>query len=165
MVRSLKDRQPAPLIEVGQKILLAPGESLAPVKYLATGFMAVSRRVMEALGSSLSDQMMMRTTPLPFRPFYMQMAIPHESEGLLYLSEDFAFCYRVTEAGFGIWLDPTIRLGHVGTHMFRLEDYFQDSHPAMPISMEQGEDGQLDVRGYPMEEGIPASSGAGEAAS
>ena len=30
------------------------------------------------------------------------------------LGEDLAFCQRVTELGFEIWAEPTVRLGHIG---------------------------------------------------
>lgn len=135
MVRSIKDRQPAPLIEIDQAITFAPGEPLAEVKYLATGFMAVRRDVFEALSQTLPTYM--QSTPLPFQPFFGQFAIEHPVEGHLYLSEDYAFCHRAREAGFHIWLDPTIRLGHIGQYEYRLEDFITEFPPPMPLTITQ----------------------------
>jgi GT2 family glycosyltransferase len=30
------------------------------------------------------------------------------------IGEDFLFCDRAREAGFEVWVDPTIKLGHMG---------------------------------------------------
>lgn len=135
MVRSIKARQPAQMLELDQQITFAPGEPLAEVQYLATGFMAVRRDVFETLAKTLP--VYMQSTPLPFQPFYQQFAIEHEVEGHLYLSEDYAFCHRARAAGFRVWLDPTIRLAHIGQYEFRLEDLITDFPPPMPITLTQ----------------------------
>jgi hypothetical protein len=36
-----------------------------------------------------------------------------------YIGEDFLFCDRAQEAGFSVWIDPTIKLGHMGIHEFK----------------------------------------------
>jgi hypothetical protein len=36
-----------------------------------------------------------------------------------YIGEDFLFCDRALEAGFEAWVDPTIKLGHMGIHEFK----------------------------------------------
>ena len=38
------------------------------------------------------------------------------------LGEDCAFCKRVTDLGFGIWCEPTVRVGHVGAITIWPED-------------------------------------------
>lgn len=35
-----------------------------------------------------------------------------------YIGEDFLFCDRARELGFEVWIDPTIKLGHVGVEEF-----------------------------------------------
>ncbi len=139
MVRSLKNKQPAPLIGIGQSITLAPGEEPIEVQFLATGFMAVHRRVFEKLAETLP--LCQQSTPLPFWPFYMPFSIPWPGEGHLYLSEDYAFCQRAREAGFKIWLDPSIRLGHIGQREYRLEDLVTNFPPPMPMRLTQEEGG------------------------
>ena len=45
--------------------------------------------------------------------------------------EDFLFCDRVRERGMDIWLDPTIKLGHMGIHEFK-SDFGNDVlYPSM----------------------------------
>lgn len=39
-----------------------------------------------------------------------------EREG--YIGEDFLFCDRTREAGFEVWIDPTISLGHMGVQEY-----------------------------------------------
>lgn len=43
------------------------------------------------------------------------------------LGEDLAFCVRARKLGYEIWCDSTIDIGHVGTHIFRADDYLTDS--------------------------------------
>ena len=146
MVRSIKERQPAPLIEIGQEITFTSDAEPVEVKYLATGFMATARPVMEAMAATLPTYM--QTTSLPFQPFYGQLALEHETEGYLYLSEDFAFCHRVREHGFDVWLDPSIRLGHIGQYEYHLEDFVTEFPEPMPIRITQL-DGHCEVEGFP----------------
>lgn len=40
-----------------------------------------------------------------------------------YLSEDFSFCNRARDEGFSIFAEPKIKLGHVGTYLYKLSDY------------------------------------------
>ena len=35
-----------------------------------------------------------------------------------YMGEDFLFCDRARELGYEIWIDPTIKLGHMGIHEY-----------------------------------------------
>jgi len=36
-----------------------------------------------------------------------------------YIGEDYLFCDRAREQGFEVWIDPTIKLGHMGVHEFQ----------------------------------------------
>jgi hypothetical protein len=151
MVRSVFNSQPAPLIDIDKEIIMAAGQEPVEAKYLATGFMAVHRRVFEKLADGLP--LCMQTTPYPFWPFYLQYAIPWPNDGHLYLSEDYAFCQRARDAGFKIWLDPSIRLGHVGNYEFRLEDLLTEFPSPMPMKIVQ-RNGHCEVEGFPEKEPI-----------
>jgi hypothetical protein len=39
-----------------------------------------------------------------------------------YLAEDFAFSHRARAAGFKIYADTTVRLGHIGRYAFSWEE-------------------------------------------
>src|SRR3972149_2702034 len=114
------------------------------VRYLSTGFMAVSRKGLEKTmehskvphcpkGMSHLGQ------DTSFFPLYMPYVIPDDGpEENLYLSEDWALCQRAKDAGFKMWLDPSIRLGHVGQEMYTLEDLLRTPKPdPKPIKIVQ----------------------------
>lgn len=96
---------------------------LAPVKWLGTGFMMISR---PALGRVIAE-----TDPPWYRnPFTAvnehpaPAEIPHlfrsevaDDEGIL-LSEDYLFCREARRAGLTIHLDRSVRLTHSGFHTF-----------------------------------------------
>ncbi len=91
-----------------------PNEPPKQIRYAATGFMAVHRRVIDAL---------VKTLPLchanqdwAYWPMFGGMVI-EERDPVEHvdLSEDWAFCQRAADLGFKIWLDPAIRLGHLAT--------------------------------------------------
>ena len=41
------------------------------------------------------------------------------------LGEDYSFCWRVKQIGKKMWCDSSVKLGHVGQHIFTEEDYLQ----------------------------------------
>jgi len=99
---------------------------------VATGFMMIQRAVFEKLRdmhpewehkNTNSDQTASEQTLYSFFDFKVT------PEG--YIGEDFLFCDRAREAGFTVWVDPTIKLGHMGVHEFQ-SDFGNDVlYPAM----------------------------------
>lgn len=87
---------------------------LVRAERVATAFMWVNRKVFEDLvaahpewtywdkraGKNLSAVFDFKVTP----------------EG--YIGEDFLFCDRAREAGYEVWVDPTITLGHMGVQEY-----------------------------------------------
>mgnify|MGYP001607596779 CR=1 FL=1 len=147
MTRSL-NTQPA-LMLPDTKVDFAPGVEPVETRFGSTGFMAVHRSVFEKLSESLprchigwSD----RGQDTSFWPFYMPFVIPWEGDGHMYLSEDWAFCERAKDAGFKVWLDPSIRLGHYGSYLFTLEDLARAPKPEpSPMGLKRHADGRLDT--------------------
>lgn len=94
-------------------ITFGPDVPLQEIRHGATGFMAIHRRVLDA---------MIPTLPLchgnqdwAFWPMFDFEVIPDEDAGgANYLSEDWLFCERAARLGFKVWVDPTIMLGHLG---------------------------------------------------
>jgi hypothetical protein len=41
-----------------------------------------------------------------------------DSQGALALGEDVWFCNTARDAGFDVWIDPTIKMGHEGTYLY-----------------------------------------------
>jgi len=170
LTRGLK-KQSAHLLPLDRPVIFQDGSEPIEVRYISTGFTAVSRKGLEKtlehsqlplchkgmnhLGSDTS-----------FWPLYMPFVVPDEGpEEHLYLSEDWAFCERAKRAGFKMWLDPTIRLGHVGHTMYTLEDLLRTVKPEpQPLKMVQKQ-GQLVVYAsdkgekHPIIESLPGDIG------
>jgi len=154
MVRSLANVQPAQILGENKSIVFQPSTATQPnppiaVRYLATGFMAVNRKVFEKLAETLP--LCHKPENWGFYPFYMPFVVPDPAMENIYLSEDYAFCQRATEAGFKVWLDPTIRLGHIGEYTYRLEDFLAKRNAPQPIFMSQKEDGRMEIEGAQVE--------------
>ncbi len=74
----------------------------------------------------------------------MPYTMPWKEDGHIYLSEDWAFCQRARDAGFDCWLDPSIRLGHMGQTMYTLEDLIREpKQSARVLKLQRGADGGL----------------------
>ena len=140
--------QPA-LMLGDETVVFAADSEPVEVPFASTGFMAVHRRVVEALAPTLPlchQGWEDRGQDTSFRPFYMPYVIPSEAEGNIYLSEDWAFCQRAKEQGVKVWLDPSIRLGHYANVMLTLEDLVRPPKPsASPLALTRHSDGSLET--------------------
>jgi hypothetical protein len=90
------------------------GMGLVRAKRVATAFMMVRRDVFETLDAAhpewrYYDDRSKRTVPCLFDFMLTE-------EG--YIGEDYLFCDRAREAGFEVWIDPTIKLGHMGVQEY-----------------------------------------------
>jgi hypothetical protein len=101
---------------------------LVKARRVATGFMMIHRRVFETLKAkhpewehkdNLSDERLFA---------YFDFLLTDAG----YVGEDFLFCQRAIDAGMDdIWIDPTIKLGHMGVHEFQ-SDFGKDKlYPAI----------------------------------
>jgi hypothetical protein len=93
------------------------GMGLVRAKRVATAFMMVRRDVFETLNEAhpewrYYDERSERTVPCMFDFMLTE-------EG--YIGEDYLFCDRAREHGFDIWVDPTIKLGHMGVQEYEGE--------------------------------------------
>lgn len=94
-----------------------------PIKWAATGFLAVHRRVFGKIVKRGDVQMVQPNDPL--RRYYDQVFTPFTvpgPNGPIGLSEDYAMCERARREGFTIYINPAIRVGHVGQYMYTLND-------------------------------------------
>jgi len=93
------------------------GMGLVRAKRVATAFMMVRRNVFETLDAAhpewrYNDARSKRTVPCIF-----DFALTEEG----YIGEDYLFCDRAREHGFEVWIDPTIKLGHMGVQEYQGE--------------------------------------------
>jgi len=87
---------------------------LVRAKRVATAFMMIKREVFETLRDKhpeweYKDQRAGKT----LFSFFDFKSTP---EG--YMGEDFLFCDRAREEGYEVWIDPTIKLGHMGVQEY-----------------------------------------------
>jgi hypothetical protein len=87
-------------------------DRLLSCKHLASGFMLTHRSVFEFLQTSYPE-IRYREGVEERWGFYNPLMV---EEG--YLPEDYAFCHRLREQGFELWLDPRLPLGHLGTYAY-----------------------------------------------
>lgn len=90
------------------------GMGLVRGKRVATAFMLVRREVFVTLTAanpqwSYYDKRSERMIPCLF-----DFELTEEG----YMGEDFLFCDRVREHGFEVWIDPSIKLGHMGVQEY-----------------------------------------------
>ena len=134
--------RPTSIFETDVPIEFGTDPTPVPIKWAATGFLATPRKVFERLAQDLP--LCHGSEPWKFYPFYGEYAVPPTREGgdTIWLSEDFALCDRARKAGFGVYLNPSIRLLHLGQHPFRLEDLAQPERPPVPVRMTYQADGR-----------------------
>lgn len=90
------------------------GMGLVRAKRVATAFMMVRREVFEQLVEAHPEWKYddINTD----RTLYAVFDFKVTEEG--YMGEDFLFCDRAREIGFEVWIDPTIKLGHMGVQEY-----------------------------------------------
>ncbi len=96
--------------------LQADSDGLLEVEGVPAGFMKLTRKMLEEM-----------ITKYPDTEFYCEPAKDNKAWGLfdsfwldsrVKLGEDYSFCRRWTEMGGKIWIDPELKLGHVGYKTF-----------------------------------------------
>lgn len=90
------------------------GMGLVRAKRVATAFMLVRREVFETLVTQHPDWKYYDARSDRVLPCLFDFQLTEEG----YMGEDFLFCDRAREAGFEIWVDPTITLGHMGVQEY-----------------------------------------------
>jgi hypothetical protein len=83
-----------------------PKDKMFKCGAVATGFMLVKRKVMEAFTPEVIKELS--------KPFDLGRNPNSGNEE----GEDLAFCRRAQKLGFEVWCDPTIPLGHIGKKVY-----------------------------------------------
>ena len=129
-------------------------------QYLATGFWAVHRDVMEAMispdaefvdayGAHRIDECALGADR-PFYPFFQPFVCREDDGRLHYLSEDWAFSNRARQLGFRVWVDLSIILQHMGLYPYTVRDlkHTEEGLPSTGIDV-------VEVPGQPETTGDP----------
>ena len=135
--RSAARTFPATFFNDGEPIEFAFDPTPKPVKWVATGCLAVHRRVFERMAETL-PLLHERDGSRAFYDFYETMHYDVGGEvGLIKLTEDYAFSQRATDLGFTSYVNPAVRVGHMGPYAYRLEDMAQTLLQPQPLKMER----------------------------
>lgn len=87
---------------------------LVKAKRVGTGFIMIQRQVFELLRDAHPEwKYHDHNSNKDLYSFFDFKSTP---DG--YIGEDYTFCDRAIEHGFTVWIDPTIKLGHMGVQEF-----------------------------------------------
>lgn len=86
------------------------------VRGFGAAFMLINRRVFADMVEAHPEWKRdgARDWPEDLRAHYLEFFTQSERDEFGELSEDYGFCHRWRQLGNSVWVDPTIRLGHVG---------------------------------------------------
>lgn len=115
VVRDTVAPHPAIAAFPNQELHIGPDNPPVEIKWGATGFMGIHRKVLDRMREGLP---WVFSGPQWFWPFF-DIIITDEGE---YLSEDYAFCERARRLGIKTWLDQTIVLRHEGVRTYTISD-------------------------------------------
>lgn len=128
----------------GEMVTVEMEATPVPIRWIATGCVAVHRRVFEAMAKDM--QLLHERDADKGMAFYnFYGVIEHEDEveivgadgqptkviDHILLSEDFAFSERARQYGFTSYVNPAVRVGHMGSYTYRLED-LAENPPLLP---------------------------------
>ena len=90
------------------------GMGLVRGKRVATAFMLIRREVFEQMMAAHPEWVYKDQRSDRMIPCLIDFKLTEEG----YIGEDFLFCDRARELGFEVWIDPTIKLGHMGVQEY-----------------------------------------------
>ena len=103
---------------------------------VATGFLLIKRRVIEAMYKQYADRVFYhepyKAEVVDLFPTGLIDGFPKNANGKpMWWGEDYAFSVLAARAGFKMWLDPTIRLLHAGRNIW-CGDFTKNQDAAAP---------------------------------
>jgi hypothetical protein len=104
------------------EVTLGEGGTPLEVRYTGTGFLLTHRRVYEDIARKFDLPLCNARFGVPAVPYFLPMVLADAELGFWYLSEDWSFCERARQAGHEVWVDPSVRLWHLGTYGYGWED-------------------------------------------
>lgn len=81
---------------------------LFKVAHVGTGLMLIDLSIFKTLGQPKNEG----ERPTPWFSF------GRDSQGALAMGEDVWFCNVARDAGLDVWVDPTIKVGHIGEYIY-----------------------------------------------
>lgn len=94
---------------------------IVEVQAVATGFLYTTAHLYNVIQKKLDLKICNTSFDAPQIPFY-HPNVWSFNERHYYLGEDFSFCFSAKQAGFSVYLDTSIKLGHIGSYTYKWED-------------------------------------------
>ena len=135
-------------------------QRLTPLRWGASGFMAVARRVIEKLAQDPEMPLCHEGEAWRFHPFYLPFVAPDENGRPILLSEDYAFTQRAIDAGFGVWLNAAVDLHHKGAFFYNWRDLAKHDRYDGPMVVTRKPTGVYNVLTIEKEEQDARANGA-----
>jgi hypothetical protein len=131
-------------LNLDQRVNFGADRTPVEILWAAGGFTAIHRRVFERLADDPEMILLHPNDPtLRMRPFYLPMCGVNEEGEPIYISEDWSVCERARRAGFKVYCNPAVRLEHIGTTRFVLEDLYAKAPERKPMAITRTTDGVL----------------------
>ena len=131
--RSVARTYPATFFEEGLRVEFGNDTTPVPVQWVAAGCVAVHRRVFEKMAETM-PLLHEKDDKKAFYNFYHSMEW-ETGAGRILLSEDYAFSQRAKDLGFTSYINPAIRIGHIGPYTYRLEDMISQYMVNQPLAL------------------------------
>ena len=106
----------AELLESTQLRCYAPDAPLVPARGVGFGLASHSTAMLDVIAERCGLPLQ-SILDVRIRPFFTPDVASEFTT-----TDDYAFCRRAIAAGFGVYVDPRFRVGHVGEYEFTLDD-------------------------------------------
>jgi len=123
----IKDTMTLASTENGVEGLIMDG-TIQEVSYLATGFMGVTKNLLKKMVTELNLPLMHGGGNTEAYPFFEQKRHKDPDYGDMWLSEDYDFSEKARQVGVKSYLDTSVRLGHLGDALWRVEGTVNPRH-------------------------------------
>ena len=92
------------------------------VKWLATGFSGMTRKLLQDMVDKLHLPLMNKGQDVESYPFFEDYRYNDPDMGSMFLTEDYAFCLKARKIGVKSYLDTRIQVRHIGERAWDVSD-------------------------------------------
>lgn len=96
--------------------------SIQDIEYLATGFMGISRKALLKVKDELKLPLLNEGEWAECVPYFECGRNVTRKGKPIYISEDWDFCDKARKAGFKVYIDTGVQVGHMKMHMVTMDD-------------------------------------------